>query len=278
MEKDIFSWAFVWYPVYRSMEAQTAERDRKRRKLMKNQYVGDVGDYGKYGLLCWLADHGIRLAVNWYLTPDDSSNDGKHISYLEHDSDRIHDRELYDALKTLITERKRDVAEVEKLKLIKDAVYYHEVLDLTRKETREEKRKRRSDWHQAALEACRGAGLVFLDPDNGLRTEEPADMKNSGKYVYAKEVADYYRRGQQVMYYCQKGRRTPKEWEEAKSIMAWYLPDAALWGLTFHRGTQRTYVFVLHGEEYERYSEILTGFLETTWGRVFSREPMERRG
>jgi len=27
MEKDIFSWAFVWYPVYRSMEAQTAERD-----------------------------------------------------------------------------------------------------------------------------------------------------------------------------------------------------------------------------------------------------------
>ena len=170
------------------------------------------------------------------------------------------------------------MAEVEKLKLIKDAVYYHEVLDLTRKETREEKRKRRSDWHQAALEACEGAGLVFLDPDNGLRTEEPADMKNSGKYVYAKEAADYYRRGQQVMYYCQKGRRTPKEWEEAKNIMARYLSDAALCGLTFHRGTQRTYVFVLHGEEYERYSEILTGFLGTTWGRVFSREPMGRQG
>ena len=271
---DIFLWAFVWYPVFRSMEAETAERDRKRRRLMKNQYVGDVGDYGKYGLLRWLADHGIRLAVNWYLTPDDSSNDGKHISYLEHDSDKIHDRELYDALKTLIREGKRDVAEVEKLKLIKDAVYYHEVLDLTRKETREEKRRRRSDWHQAALEACRGSGLVFLDPDNGLRTEESAYMKNSGKYVYAGEAADYYRRGQQVVYYCQKGRRTPKQWEEAKNVMAEYVPDAILYGLTFHRGTQRTYLFVLHREEYKRYSEILNGFLGTPWGRVFSREPV----
>ena len=35
---------------------------------MKNQYVGDIGDYGKYGLLRFLAEKGIRIGVNWYLT------------------------------------------------------------------------------------------------------------------------------------------------------------------------------------------------------------------
>ena len=35
---------------------------------MKNQYFGDVGDYGKYGLLRHIANNGIKIAVNWYLT------------------------------------------------------------------------------------------------------------------------------------------------------------------------------------------------------------------
>ena len=43
---------------------------------MKNQYFGDIGDYGKYGLLRWLAGQGLSIAVNWYLTPDNASNDG----------------------------------------------------------------------------------------------------------------------------------------------------------------------------------------------------------
>ena len=43
---------------------------------MKNQYFGDIGDYGKYGLLRFLGERGLSIAVNWYLTPDDVSNDG----------------------------------------------------------------------------------------------------------------------------------------------------------------------------------------------------------
>ena len=43
---------------------------------MKNQYVGDIGDYGKYGLLRFLAGHGIKIGINWYLTKDDGSADG----------------------------------------------------------------------------------------------------------------------------------------------------------------------------------------------------------
>ena len=43
---------------------------------MKNQYFGDVGDYEKYGLLRFIAKRSVTIAVNWYLTPDDQSNDG----------------------------------------------------------------------------------------------------------------------------------------------------------------------------------------------------------
>ena len=50
---------------------------------MKNQYVGDIGDYGKYGLLRFLANRGIKIGVNWYLTDDDGSSDGKFTKYLK---------------------------------------------------------------------------------------------------------------------------------------------------------------------------------------------------
>lgn len=40
---------------------------------MKNQYLTDLGDYGKYGLLRFLTGKGVRIGVNWYLTPDDGS-------------------------------------------------------------------------------------------------------------------------------------------------------------------------------------------------------------
>ena len=58
---------------------------------MKNQYVGDIGDYGKYGLLRFLAERGIQIGVNWYLTKDDGSTDGKFTKYLEISSEAVYD-------------------------------------------------------------------------------------------------------------------------------------------------------------------------------------------
>lgn len=49
---------------------------------MKHQYFGDIGDYGKYGLLRYLAIHGLSIAVNWYLTPNDESNEMRRIDHL----------------------------------------------------------------------------------------------------------------------------------------------------------------------------------------------------
>ena len=68
---------------------------------MKNQYVGDIGDYGKYGLLRFFADHDIRIGINWYLTENDGSSDGKFTNYLNNPEDRIYDPELFDSLKEI---------------------------------------------------------------------------------------------------------------------------------------------------------------------------------
>lgn len=50
---------------------------------MKNQYVGDIGDYGKYSLLRDFINAGVKIGVNWYLTENDDTNDGKFTDYLE---------------------------------------------------------------------------------------------------------------------------------------------------------------------------------------------------
>ena len=54
---------------------------------MKNQYIGDIGDYGKYGMLRYLEKSGVKIGVNWYLTENDDSNDGKFTTYLDNDKE-----------------------------------------------------------------------------------------------------------------------------------------------------------------------------------------------
>jgi hypothetical protein len=37
-------------------------------------------------------------------------------------------------------------------------------------------------------------------------------------------------------------------------------------GLTFHRGTQRSYIFICHPEKAEQYQSLLSAFLKKQWG------------
>ena len=92
------------------------------------------------------------------------------------------------------------------------------------------------------------------------------------KFVYSSEVTDYYERGQDVVYYCHKGRRTDAQWEQAKHIMKEYCPSAALMGVTYHRGTQRSYIFVVHPEHEKTYRNLIKGFLRTAWNDCFTDE------
>lgn len=240
---------------------------------MKNQYFGDIGDYGKYGLLRFLAGQGKTIAINWYLTKDDQSNDGNIRGYLTKEKDRKYDPNLFDVLKRMCAQNKKDVCGFAALDMIPGARYFDKIVEpVVSKLTVSEKGAARKQWHQEALAFCYGYDLVFLDPDNGLRLGIPTAKKDAMKYVYSSEVADYYERGQDVVYYCHKGRRTDAQWEKAKHIMQEECPNAVLKGITFHRGTQRSYIFVIHPEREQLYSELLRDFLETTWNEVFTEE------
>ena len=91
---------------------------------MKNQYVGDVGDYGKYSLLRFFANSGVKIGVNWYLTENDGSKDGKHTTYLKKEDNRWFDPVIFDGMQSLVYEEKRNVLAVEELDLIPGAIYY----------------------------------------------------------------------------------------------------------------------------------------------------------
>lgn len=237
---------------------------------MKNQYLGDVGDYGKYGMLRFFARNNIRIAVNWYLTPDDGSTDGKHITYLNNNAMRRYDEKLFDLLAAMVRAGDRNVITFEEQDAISGATYYHQLLHDEGK-SRSDKSAYRDGWHKAALEASKDAELVFLDPDNGACEKEAVNTKNSIKYCYADEIADYYERGQNVVYYCSKGRRTYEQWEDTKALMKRRLQDARIAIITFHKGTQRSYVFVLHKENFRIYTELIKKFLRA-WPKVFSEE------
>ena len=240
---------------------------------IKNQYFGDIGDYGKYGLLRFLAMCGVNIAINWYLTPDDQSNDGNIRGYLAGEKDRIYDPGLFDVLREFSARNERDVHHFAVLDMIPGAIYFDEIVEpVVSKLNAADKRKAREHWHHEALAACDGASLVFMDPDNGLKAGKPTARKDAMKFVYASEVVDYYERGQDVVYYCHKGRRTDVQWEKAKHIMRDYCPDATLMGFTYHRGTQRSYIFVIHPERKERYHTLLKGFMETEWKDCFTDE------
>jgi len=239
---------------------------------MKNQYIGDIGDYGKYSLLRAFAKEGIRIGVNWYLTEDDNGSDGKHTKYLDHEEERLYDPELFSCLKKLVKANRRDVIAFETEGMIADAVYYNDLLDISNVHRIEAKRAERSRWHLAAMKNLQEAELVFLDPDNGLSTDDRSVRKNSVKYAFASEAADYFNRGQNIVYYCHKGRRTPAQWEDAKKILSNYIPEAILIALTFHRGTQRTFIFAIHEEDFEQYEDIIKGFMESEWKEVFEIE------
>ncbi len=232
---------------------------------MKNQYIGDVGDYGKYGLLHFLNDSGIETGVNWYLTPDDGTTDGKYLDYLHDDRMRIYDPEVFDAMKKIAFQKGKSISAIEQEKFLDGICYYNRVMDLTGLQWRERAYARQA-WHEGAMQALQNAALVFADPDMGLSVQQKPTLKYAQKYILPSEIADYYERGQQVMYYHHRSRANTEGWMTEKQQIRSYLPDAKLLAVSFHRWSSRTYIFVVHEEQYAYYNQILKEFLCTAWG------------
>lgn len=240
---------------------------------MKNQKFGDIGDYGKYALLRFFAENGVSLAINSYLTENDGNAESKYISYLEKNEYFKYDSTLYVYLREfVINQNKKDVSLMEENELISGAKYYFEPIDNPGKYVKKEREEIRKQWHAAALEKCKGAELVYLDPDSGFRKSFPKKVEEQQKYCYADEVLDYYNSGSNVFYYVNRGRRGEQQWQILKRSMCQATPDAKMMGLKFQNELQCSYIFALHPEDEEKYRQILRDFLTTNWKEMFIEE------
>lgn len=169
---------------------------------MKNQYFADVGDYGKYGLLRHIIKNNISVAINWYLTENDppktikKQNDGKYIRYLEKESKYIDcDRDLYEFLRDTHPEipDNRNVKHIENSGLLKNTLFFSDILYPWMELSVEQRTNKRKQWHQKALKSLAPQQIVFLDPDNGFKKDPKRSLdRKASKHAFISEIEDYY--------------------------------------------------------------------------------------
>ena len=222
------------------------------------------------------------LGINWYLTKNDESSDGKFTDYLDKDTESIIDPTVFNTLKKIVKEHERSqrtVKMVQESGIIPGALFYDQKLCACHSKPLE-RALDRFHWYNCSRLALENVDLIFADPDNGISYNKTSRRKGCEKYVLPEEIAQYYYSGKDVVYYCHKGRRTDNEWERAKTQILEYVCNARLFVLTFHRGTQRSYIFVVHPEHADQYETLLTEFLSSVSQvprKTFTREETTER-
>ncbi len=172
---------------------------------MQDKYVGDVGDFGKFQLFRFLFNHADspfdrkRLAQIWFMHEGEGeqNNDGRHIDYFERMSGT--DEYLEDSLMSLLMRNRREVEELERLKLLPNAKFFYERVPKAYED--------RQQWLQQALWFAHKSDVVAVAPDNGmalkcLRSEERFELLTlerhyrqkvyPQKYVFADEIGRFF--------------------------------------------------------------------------------------
>lgn len=238
---------------------------------MQNRYTGDIGDYGKLGLLRQISRTGLKIGVNWYLTPDETHNgDGRYTDYLENERFRYCDEPLWTELGRIVRSGDRRVAALEQAALL-SAEYYSRPLDFS--ETKKSERAAlRWEWHSLAKEQLRSCSVIFADPDNGLIVPSAEGSGKSNKFVLPFELADYYRSGASVIYYQHKARRPdPFYTEQHRQLLrSGAFPGADGFGLKFRTTSLRYYFFAVQPAHRERLRACVRSMVSGEWGRHFS--------
>ena len=162
---------------------------------MKDQYFGDQTDYLKHSLLRQLAQAGVRLAIHWNRTPDDTTRDGQRTSYLSKPTIwRGFDPDVFDFIRSAVLNGERRLEKFEEGGFIPQALFCYDAWtsqpDLRKKSLRQ------------FLEASDCSDLFFFDPDNGLEVAATHTSKsNLAKYVLFDELALVWEKNVDLLVY-----------------------------------------------------------------------------
>jgi hypothetical protein len=149
---------------------------------MRDQYAGDLSDLLKFSLLLALALDDKSIGVGWYYNPThDKLQDGRHREHCDEPKWKSLDRAVWYALRAL---PERSVKALENLPIWPMNTRFHRI-PVPRAGSR-------ASWASFMTAALQSAGIVFLDPDNGVG-------KASEQHATAAEVAAIRKPGRAVV-------------------------------------------------------------------------------
>jgi len=174
--------------------------------MMQDRYVADVGDFGKFQLFRYLFNHSQspfdrkELAQIWFMHKGEGekNNDGRHIDYFERMTGT--DEYLEYSLMDLIMRDRREVEELERLKLLPHAKFFYNEVPKALED--------RYLWLNEALTFSMHSPIVAVAPDNGMAlkckreqrmferltlSEHYRQKVYPHKYIFADEVSYFYR-------------------------------------------------------------------------------------
>lgn len=227
---------------------------------MRDRHAADVGDFGKFGLLRWLVggdSPDLRLGVVWYYWGEDVF---QYAGAQHRDGPLARcDADLYDKLAPIAMERTALVARLEHIGLLPgNTAYVGDEVPASL--------KRRNLWFGNAKSAVRGCDIVFLDPDNGLETENEHGRKHA---LYSEAAALWNASHSLVIYQHIPRTGTSQAVKATCNNLRAELEKAQPVPLVYHRGSSRAFIVIPNPASPRvcgLLRERIDAFLNSAWG------------
>ena len=242
---------------------------------MQDRFVGDIGDFGKYGLLRALTGihpplppkERLSLGVVWCV-PDDvterstKSTHGLKVGYLRRpEIYRKCDHDLFDFLRSLVSESKRSVRSIEDGGILGNNTLFCD-------NRVPEEPVARAEWAYDAQGIMREQNIIFLDPDTGLI---PARYRSaSTKHVYPQDIKTFLATAQTIIVY-QHHAYTDPQVERQRRNWSDTLRSLHFQGYTTLCFEQRDFIILPAAEHAGTIDERLAKMLDGPWGQHFTR-------
>lgn len=244
---------------------------------MQDRFVGDIGDFGKYGLLRALTGlwpllppkDRLSLGVVWCV-PDDmterttKSTHGLKVDYLSRpEIYRNSDHDLFDFLRSLVSESKRSIRSIEDSDILGSNTLFCD-------NRIPEEPAARGEWAYDAQEIMKEQNIIFLDPDTGLI---PARQRSaSTKHVYPQDIKTFLAPAQTIIVY-QHHAYTDPQVEGQRRNWSNTLRSLQFQGYAMLCFEQRDFIILPAAKHAKLIDARLAKMLAGPWGQHFTRYP-----
>lgn len=228
---------------------------------MQDKYVGDIGDFGKYILLNTIykeSKEKIKLGINWFYVKEDKTtkylNDKKYKKCFQ-------EFQKLNLLKKIVSGGK-DIKKIEKKEILpNNTIFYSEYVPTSSKRER---------WFEESLKSLENADIIFLDPDNGIRTDKvEKKQKADAKYVFIDEIKKYYELGKSLIIYNHFDRK-PKEYnKKINEIKNKISQEIEIRVLRFKRVSVRDFIFLIQKPHHDLIDQTIDHLLNKPYDSLF---------